>query len=103
MHRYYTVEDYAKRNSLEEKAALHQIKTKKIKQLCSIVLGPVWWKLPPKMKAQPLSLDGLKGGCGKTILSCHLAALLSNLQYRVLLIDVKSSEPMRDCSFVPPR
>lgn len=38
-------------------------------------------------KAEIISLMNLKGGCGKTTLAAHLAAYLSKLKFKVLLVD----------------
>ncbi len=85
---FYTVEDYAEAKKVTTKTVYEWVKEDKLKEI------NVTHKIPklvydPKEKKKPyvIALSNLKGGCGKTTLAAHFAALLSTLDFKTLLID----------------
>lgn len=87
MKKYKTVKDYAKQKNLTTAAIYKQINGRNINCIEVSRSLEKLMEFPNNDTACIISLMNLKGGCGKTTLSVHLAIMLSKLNFKVLLID----------------
>jgi chromosome partitioning protein len=91
MKRFYTADEYAQLKGVDESTVHRWTQSGKAK-VVSFGQG----KKVPKLIIHNdsdddtpfiLAIMNMKGGCGKTMISCHLATLLSKINFRVLIID----------------
>lgn len=85
--KFYTYEDYSKLTDIDEAELKKQAMSGKIKSISLSKPLPNLILDPEDKETAIIAFSNLKGGCGKTTLSAHFAALLSKAGFNVLLID----------------
>ncbi len=103
MNKFYTVEEYAKLKNVTDKTVYEWVKENKLNEInlshkiSKLVYEPTD---STKKNIAIIAFSNLKGGCGKTTLATHFAALLSIIGFKVLLID---TDHQNQCSMFFPQ
>lgn len=87
MKKYYSVEKFAEKHAVNLSTVHRWVQKKKYPSLS--ISQRIPQLIIEEIDSSPVvfALMNLKGGCAKTTVACHLASLLSKLEYRVLLVD----------------
>lgn len=94
--KYLTVEDYAKNENVTSKTIYEHVKHKKLAEInIKQDLPKLVYNSASKKFTEIIAFMNLKGGAGKTTISVHTAAMLSKLNFKVLLIDTDHQNQCR--------
>ncbi|MDH4129809.1 MAG: ParA family protein [Spirochaetota bacterium] len=99
---FMTVDEYAKKDNVSLQAIYDRVNQGKLGEVDLAHKTPKLVFDKDKLeKGYVIAFSNLKGGCGKTTIACHTAALLSKVGFKVLLID---TDHQNQCeSFFPER
>ncbi len=100
--KYQTVEEYSHKEKVTPQAIYDRVNQGKLGEVDFAHKTPkLVYEKEDQKKGYIIALSNLKGGCGKTTIACHLAAILSKVGFKVLLID---TDHQNQCeSFFPER